>query len=52
VRPDGLHLSEAGVRESADRWLFEALASAYREVVARHPAGLRAPEANAWLVSG
>ncbi len=40
IRPDGLHLSEAGVREVADAWLFDALGKAFRTIVGRHPPGL------------
>jgi peptidoglycan/LPS O-acetylase OafA/YrhL len=38
IRPDGLHLSDAGVAEIADAWLFEELRGAYRRAVARDPA--------------
>jgi peptidoglycan/LPS O-acetylase OafA/YrhL/lysophospholipase L1-like esterase len=48
IRPDGLHLSEAGVREISDAWLFDELAAAYRSVVARSPAGLLPVERHAW----
>ncbi|MDP1821518.1 MAG: hypothetical protein Q8K58_16705 [Acidimicrobiales bacterium] len=48
IRPDGLHLSDEGVREIADAWLFDTLGAVYREVVARQPAGLTPPERHAW----
>ena len=49
IRPDGLHLSEAGVKEVASAWMFDVLGEAYRTVEARGPAaGLVPPERQTW----
>jgi hypothetical protein len=52
IRPDGLHLSEAGVKEVADAWLFDVLGQAYRTVEARHPTGLLPEERQSWSAPG
>jgi peptidoglycan/LPS O-acetylase OafA/YrhL len=52
IRPDGLHCSEAGVREIADAWLFDELGAAYRAIVARDPSGLGAVERHSWSAPG
>ncbi len=48
IRPDGLHLSEVGIAEVSEAWLFDELAAAYRAVVSRNPAGLREVDRHAW----
>jgi hypothetical protein len=48
IRPDGLHLSESGVREIADAWLFDELRAAYQQVLTRGPAGLAPVDRHAW----
>ena len=52
IRPDGLHLSEAGVREVAPAWLYDELGAAYRAVVARDPSDLGPVERHSWSAPG
>jgi peptidoglycan/LPS O-acetylase OafA/YrhL len=52
IRPDGLHLSEDGVKQVASAWLFDVLGQAYRTVEARHPVGLLAQERQSWSAPG
>lgn len=52
IRPDGLHLSNAGVAEVADAWLFDELGAAFRSVVARAPSGLRPVGRQSWSAPG
>ena len=52
IRPDGLHCSEAGVREIAEAWLYDDLGAAYRAVVARRPGGLGPVSRHSWSAPG
>jgi peptidoglycan/LPS O-acetylase OafA/YrhL len=52
IRPDGLHLSESGVREVAGAWLFDELGAAFRAVVAADSPRLGAVERHSWSAPG
>jgi hypothetical protein len=48
IRPDGVHLSDDGVAEIADEWLFDTLGKAVQTILGRAPAGLNPPERETW----
>ena len=51
LRPDGLHLSAAGVEQVAAAWMFDVLGRSYRTVEARgQSVGLVAPERQTWSI--
>jgi peptidoglycan/LPS O-acetylase OafA/YrhL len=52
IRPDGLHLSDAGVATVADDWLFEVLGQAFRTVEQRAPGGIVPQERQSWSAPG